>query len=129
MNAIEQNTAGELLVRFATHIDDANWDGLADLLADDFRARYSTTGEEFDKQGFVALNRDYPGRWRFEREDVVDAGDRAVLRARVSDATGTSDETHFVATFATARAGQLTEIVEVWAEVAQVPLDRRPTPS
>ena len=73
------------------------------------------------------MNCDYPGRWRFEREDIVDAGERGVLRARVTDARGESDEAHFVATFATARNGLLAEIVEVWAEVASVPQDRRPS--
>lgn len=97
------------------------------LLADEFACHYATTGETFGKDAFIALNRDYPGRWRFEREDIVDAGERGVLRARVSDATGESDEAHFVATFATVRAGQLTHAVEVWAEVAPVPQDRRPS--
>ncbi|MFC7486804.1 nuclear transport factor 2 family protein [Knoellia sp. CPCC 206453] len=120
-------SAGALLVTFAACIDAADWEGLATLLAEDFECRYATTGEVFDKDAFIAVNRDYPGRWRFEREDIVDAGERGVLRARVSDATGQSDETHFVATFATARAGLLVEIVEVWAEVTPVPLDRRPS--
>jgi len=120
-------TVGSLLAAFATAIDTADWEGLGALLADDFECRYATTGEIFDKDAFIAVNRDYPGRWRFEREDLVDAGERGVLRARVTDATGQSDETHFVATFAAARAGLLAKIVEVWAEVASVPLDRRPS--
>ena len=120
-------TAGALLTAFATSIDSADWEGLAALLAEDFECRYSTTGEAFDKDAFIAVNRDYPGRWRFEREDVVDGGERGVLRARVTDAAGQSDEAHFVATFATARGGLLVEIVEVWAEVASIPQDRRPS--
>lgn len=120
-------TAGALLTTFATSIDAQDWDGLSALLADEFVCRYATTGEVFDKAGFIALNRDYPGRWRFELQDVVDVGERGVLRARVSDAAGESDESHFVATFATARAGLLVEIVEVWAEEASVPEDRRPS--
>ncbi|WP_404383936.1 ester cyclase [Knoellia locipacati] len=119
-------TAGALLASFADCIDHADWDGLAALLAEDFHCRYVATGEAFDRDGFVAVNRDYPGRWRFERQDLVDAGQRAVLRAKVSDATGESDEVHFVATFATARSGVLAEVVEVWAEVAEAPHDRRP---
>lgn len=125
-NDATEPTAGALLTAFAGCIDAQDWEGLTALLSDDFACRYATTAETFDKDAFIAVNRDYPGRWRFEREDVVDAGERGVLRARVSDATGETDETHFVATFATARAGLLTEVVEVWAEVAPVPLDRRP---
>lgn len=126
-NDTTEPTAGALLGSFATCIDAADWDGLAALLADDFVCRYATTAETFDKDAFIAVNRDYPGRWRFQREEIVDAGERGVLRARVTDAMGESDEAHFVATFATARNGLLAEIVEVWAEVASVPQDRRPS--
>lgn len=126
-NDAHEPTAGTLLHAFAACIDAQDWHGLAALLADDFECHYATTSETFDKDAFIAVNRDYPGRWRFEREEVVDAGERGVLRAKVTDATGQSDETHFVATFAAARAGLLAQIVEVWAEVASVPEDRRPS--
>ncbi|MFC7878458.1 nuclear transport factor 2 family protein [Isoptericola sp. NPDC057391] len=113
-------TAAQLLLSLSARIDAQDWDGLSALLAPDFRARYVHTGETFDKAGFVRLNRDYPGSWRFEHEDVVDGGDRGVLRARVSDATGASDEVYHVASFATGGAdGLLRELVEVWAD--QVP--------
>ncbi|MEL7977347.1 nuclear transport factor 2 family protein [Isoptericola sp. F-RaC21] len=120
-------TAAQLLLAFSDRIDARDWEGLSALLAPDFRARYVHTGETFDRDSFVALNRDYPGAWRFEREDVVDAGDRGVLRARVSDATGASDDVFHVATFATAgNDGLLHEIVEVWADqVTEVPSQGR----
>src|SRR5690606_19818831 len=103
-------------------IDAQDWAGLAALLAPDFRARYVHTGEEFDRDGFVALNRDYPGAWRLEQPDVVDGGARGALRARVSDATGASDDVYHVATFATAGPdGLLHEIVEVWADAVAEP--------
>jgi hypothetical protein len=38
-------------------------------------------------------SRQYPGDWRFDWEDVVDAGNRAVGRAKVSN----ERETYFVA--------------------------------
>lgn len=118
-------TAGTLLMRFADAIDAQEWETLASLLAPGFRASYAHTGEIFDRAGFVAVNRNYPGDWRFEREQVVDAGDEAVLRARVSDATGTSDEVHVVATFGSANDGVLTSITEVWAQVTAADPDRR----
>jgi hypothetical protein len=120
-----RTTTGALLARFSDAIDTQAWDDLADLLAPAFRGAYVHTGETFDRDAFVALNRDYPGSWRFEREALVDGGDQAVLRARVSDATGASDEVHYVATFAASRDGRLTEITEVWAEVAAPDPTRR----
>ena len=89
---------------------------------------YHHTGEEFDGEQFVALNRDYPGRWRFVREVVVDAGSTAVLRARVSDAAGASPETHYVASFGTVDdAGRLIVLEELWAEVDRSSAGRAPT--
>ncbi|CAN7464529.1 nuclear transport factor 2 family protein [Knoellia sp. LjRoot47] len=129
-NATDESTetdasAALLLTRFADAIDAQDWEALDTLLAPGFRARYAHTGETFDRAGFVAVNRDYPGNWRLEREQVVDAGDEAVLRATVSDATGTSDEVHVVATFAAASGGVLTSVTEVWAQVTAADPDRR----
>ena len=124
-------TAGEVLVRFSDAIDAEDWEGLAALLADGFTAHYPATGESFDRDAFVVLNRDYPGSWRFVREEVVDGGASAVLRARVSPAQGPGDEVHFVASFATVDgAGLIRELVELWAEATAPPEgERRPAGS
>lgn len=120
-------SAAEVLVRLSDAIDAQDWDGLADLLAPGFTAHYVHTGESFDRDAFVALNRDYPGSWRFVHEEVVDGGERGVLRARVTSADGSSDEVHYVASFATVDDhGLLRELVEVWAEVTRPEADRRP---
>jgi hypothetical protein len=125
---MNSSTAGAALTRMAAAIDTQDWEGLAALLAPDFRARYQHTGEEFDGEQFVALNRDYPGQWRFVREVVVDAGSTAVVRARVSDAAEESPEVHYVASFGTVDdAGRLVVLEELWAEVVAPPQgDRRP---
>ena len=122
------STAGAALTQFAEAIDAQDWPGLAALLAPGFTARYCHTGETFDAEAFVALNRDYPGRWRFSAEIVVDGGTTGVIRALVTDATGLSDEAHYVATFGAVDAtGLLTSLDEVWAEVIAPPQgERRP---
>jgi len=122
-----ETTAAAALIRMSDLIDAQDWAALAAVLAPGFRARYLHTGEELDGDTFVALNRDYPGSWRFQRELVIDGGTSAVLRARVTDATGASDETHYVASFATVDgAGLLLTLDEVWAEVAAPDDARRP---
>lgn len=118
-------TAGELLRRFSDAIDGRDWDALADLLHPDFVGRFVHTGETFDRDFFVRLNRDYPGEWRFVWEDVVDAGERAVGRAKVSN----DSATYYVATFITARDRMIAQLVEVWTdEVGEGPTDA-PRPS
>ena len=111
------------MTRFAEIIDARDWDALPGVLAGDFSCRFVHTGETFDRDGFVALNRDYPIVVRFLVEDLVADGDRAVLRARVTDGS----DTWHVASFGTiATDGMLTELVEVWAEVGEPEPDRRP---
>jgi ketosteroid isomerase-like protein len=118
--------AADLLQHMAREIDGQNWEGLAELLADDFVARYPATGEVFDATTFVVLNREYPGSWQFQLEDLVAAGDRAVSRSTVTEADRIGGETHVVASFVTARDGRIAELVEVWSEVVEPPADRRP---
>ena len=117
-----------MLSALAHAIDTRDWVALAALLSPAFTARYPHTGETFDAGQFVALNRDYPGVWRFQELAVVDAGRQGVLRARVSDATGETDEAHHVASFAVVDdEGRLAELVEIWAEESSPPDgDRRP---
>jgi predicted enzyme related to lactoylglutathione lyase len=105
--------AAATLTRFADTIAARDWDGLTGLLAPTFSARLVHTGETFDRSGFVAFNRDYPGPWTFVREDVVGAGATAVLRARVA----ADRAAYYVASFGTVdETGALLELVEVWTD-------------
>lgn len=103
-------------------IDAQRWDELTDVLDPAVDVRYVHTGEQMDAAGFIRLNRDYPGRWRARIVDIVGAGDRAVSRTHVTDGT----ENHWVASFATTKAGRITELVEVWTEGGQSPPPGRP---
>lgn len=117
-------SAGAAMTAFATAITERDWDALRALLSEGFTARLLHTGETFDGDGFVALNRDYPGQWRFARDEVVDGGRRAVLRAR----TMIGDDTWHVASFGSVTpVGQITDLVEVWTEAVQPHPERSPT--
>jgi hypothetical protein len=102
-------------------IDSQDWDALESLLGPQFSAHYVHTGETFDREGFVRVNREYPGHWAFDWEEVVDGGTAAVGRAKVSDGM----QVFYVATFARTDAnGRLDDVVEVWTEVGSPPADR-----
>ena len=117
----ENSEASAVLRELWARIDAQDWEGLAGLLDPGLTAHYTHTGENFSPDELVRLNREYPGRWHVDVEDVVGEGDRAVSRARVSDGT----QTHHVASFATVRGGLVTELVEVWAESGvPAPADR-----
>jgi hypothetical protein len=116
-------TSGTALTAYASAIAGHDWATLRAVLADDATVTLLHTGEQFDADGFVAFNRDYPGAWVFHTEEVVDGGDRGVLRARV-----VGEETYHVATFGSLDpSGQLTDLVEVWTE-AVAPHPERGTP-
>lgn len=104
--------AADLMHELWERIDAADWEGLARLLGPDFRAEYVHTGERFDRDAFVRLNREYPGRWRATVEEMLRDGPCAVTRARVSD----GDTTYFVASFGEEKDGHLVRLVEVWAD-------------
>jgi predicted ester cyclase len=131
VNAITDPRRVEHVARcFAAAVDAQDWQGLADLLSPTFSARYVHTGETFTRESFVAANRDYPGAQRFLLEDVVVSEGRAVLRARVTDASGTGD-TYYVASFATVRDDKIEQLVEVWTDVVttQPPPHRAAAPT
>lgn len=99
------------LTRFADAIAARDWSGLADTLSPAATVRLVHTGESFDRDGFVAFNRDYPGPWTYTLEQVVDGGSTGVLRARVTAGAAT----HHVASFATLDdSGAIADLVEVW---------------
>lgn len=115
----------QILTAFAAAIDSREWGALAALLAPTFGARFVHTGEAFDRDGFVSMNRDYPLVVRFEPDEIVVAGARGVVRATVSDTA--SQSVWHVASFATVdEHGLVTDLVEVWADgTSSVPDDRR----
>lgn len=126
MNSAEP-TAATLLTSLAAAIDSQNWDAMSGLLDPTASIRLAHTEESFDAEHYLALNRDYPGVWRFTSEEVVDAGDAAVMLALVTGDLDDARETHRVAVFGQARDGLLIRITELWAEVVAADPTRRPT--
>lgn len=120
--------AGAVMTRLCVAIDEHRWDDLPALLHDDFVCRYVHTGETFDRESWVRLNADYPGFDRMALEDLVASDERAAARCHV---TGQADGelVHFeVATFVAVRDGRISEMTEVWTDVAQTPPEgTRPT--
>ena len=106
---------------FAQRIDDRDWAGLATLLAPGFRGEYSHDGKVFGRDDWVAYNADYPVQVRFVLEDLVVAGERAVVRSHVFN----DDVAFYVATFLTVTKGLITELVAVWTDDIPVPKENK----
>jgi hypothetical protein len=101
----------DVLSALVARTDSQDWDGLRRLLADDATVHYVHDGQDFDADGYVAYNRDYPGRWRLRLDDLVVDGERGASRTRVTDGV----TTYCVAGFATVRGGLVARLVEVWS--------------
>ncbi|NLG22175.1 MAG: ester cyclase [Actinomycetales bacterium] len=111
-------TETDLMQRFVTVIDDHDWEGLAELLHDEFQCHLVHTGESFGKADWVRFNADYPGFEGMVLEDSVSAGERAVVRASVTGTDPAGQPQRFaVASFATLRDGLIVELTEVWTDV------------
>lgn len=119
----EHYEAARVLEDLWAMIDAQQWDKIPDLLDPAVQVRYVHTGEVFDVESYVRLNRDYPGRWHAAVTDLVGDGDRAVSCTRIYDA----EMTYWVASFATIRNGRITEMVEVWTDAGQQPPSNRPS--
>jgi hypothetical protein len=112
--------AAAVLTRLWDLIGHQSWDELTDVLDPDVTVRYVHTGEIFGREAIIALNRDYPGVWLADVEEVVGAADRAASRARVYN----EDATFYVASFAVVAGARITELTEVWTEAGQTPPGR-----
>ncbi|MDF1606503.1 nuclear transport factor 2 family protein [Nocardioides sp. YIM 152315] len=113
--------ASDLMTRLCDLIDAHDWDGLPALLHDEFVCRYVHTDETFDRDSWVRLNAEYPGFDHLVLEDLVGSATRAVGRCHVT-AHVDGQLTHFeVATFITVRDARISEMTEVWTDVAQTP--------
>lgn len=98
---------------FARAIALRDWSALRKVLADDLGVRLLHTGEVLDADGFVSLNQTYPGDWTYVADEIVDGGDRAVLRSH----TLIGEDAWHAASFATTGPdGRIAELVEIWTD-------------
>ncbi|KGN31523.1 hypothetical protein N802_03910 [Knoellia sinensis KCTC 19936] len=124
MTSADPRPAESILRRLIELIDAQDWDGLRTVLAPDVTVTFAHTGEQFDRDGYIALNRDYPGRWFLEAQRVV-ADDRSgAAHALVFNAD--RSEVHHVGSFASVADGLITELTELWVELTEPDPERRP---
>lgn len=87
------------------------------VLAPTFRAEFPQSGERFDRDGFLRLNRDYPGDWHIRLVSVVDGSDCIVTEVEV-DIDGRTDR---AVSFFHVREGKVAALREYWPEPFAVP--------
>jgi hypothetical protein len=116
------NTAAEDLVRALWRaFDDVRFEDVRPLLAENFVAEWPQTDERIvGPSNFIALNTNYPGKWRCTLLDLLADGDRIVTQVKISD----GDTTLYALSFFTIEAGRISHAREYFADVMEPPFDR-----
>ena len=115
-------TAGALARELWRLFDEARFADALPLLAPDFVCAWPQTGEVFrGAANFIAVQENYPGRWRCTVEHLVENGEEAVTRTRVSDGTSHT----FALSFFAAREERIRRLTEFWADPYDPPPERQ----
>ena len=95
-----------------------DWDGAGRLLSTNVHVEFTATGERFDGESFLAMNRAYPEGWTIEVVETVADGDRVAAQVQVDH----GDDTFWCAGFYRVGGGLIVSGVEHWVtEGAETP--------
>ena len=115
----------DCVTRFWQYFDDADFDGAGRLMRPDAVVLWPNTREIFrGRAGLIAVNRQYPGRWRTSIEDLMPLGDTviSVVRVQSAAAAATCDGAGFhVVSFFAFKDGLISQITEYWGEDCEPP--------
>jgi hypothetical protein len=87
------------------------------LLHEDFRAEFPQSGEQFNREQFLAMNRSYPGDWTIHLRDVFKCEGRAVTEIEVEF----GDRIDRAISLFWLEGGKLISLREYWPEPFPVP--------
>jgi hypothetical protein len=99
--------------------DRQKWQEASSLFVDNAAVYWPVTDELFDKAGFIAANKDYPGKWstKLLRYDDIPGG--GVSTAQVTSQE--SPEKFFVTSYYEFDSGKILKIREYWSSAMKAP--------
>jgi ketosteroid isomerase-like protein len=103
-------SSADVVRRFLDLMEARDWPGARSCVADDAVVVYPVTGERFSGRSWMDMNEAYPEGWAIEIAEIVDRGNRAAARVRVTLA----GEVSWCAGFYTTVDGRITDAVELW---------------
>jgi SnoaL-like domain len=117
-------SAGAVVRRLHELMEARDWAGARACVADDATVVYPVSGERFTGRGWMAMNEAYPEGWTIEIVEIVDHGNRAASRVRVT----LGAEVALCAGFYSVDGERITDATEIWAtESGETPPEwRRP---
>lgn len=109
----------ELVRRFWQLFSEQRWDEAKELLHEDFVAEWPQSRERMvGPDGFVAVNRYYPGNHEIEVIHAHEAGDQVVTTVWIVADTG---QKTFATSYFSFRDGRISKAEEYWAEPYDAP--------
>lgn len=110
----------DLATGFWRLMDQADFDGLAELLAADATIRLPNTREVFrGASSYIAFNKAYPGRWHALVASLIDLGDRIITTVKIWSEEG--GPSFYVTSYFAIRDGKIGAIDEYWGENSEPP--------
>ena len=103
-------SAAEVVRGFFERMQARDWEGAGALLAADVSIDFTETGERFEGEGFLAMNRAYPEGWTIRVVEVLAVGDRVAAQVEVTQ----PPEVFWCAGFYSVRDEVITDGVEHW---------------
>lgn len=111
-------TPRQLAEQLWGRFDALDFEAVAELLHDDFVCDWPQSQERIrGREHFIAINRNYPGKWRIHLVNLVEAGDVVVTEIK-TEFEGRSDT---AISFFTIREGRIVHIREYWPEPFAAP--------
>ncbi len=105
---------------FWDRMQDRDWAGVGELLADDVVVEWPVTGERIlGRENYVRINSEYPEGWSIDVLRILPSGSEVVV-SEVEVPHGTRG-VHRVASFWTVHHGLITSGREYWTELGADP--------
>ena len=107
---LSMNSPADVVREFFEQMEAREWDAAGALLSPGLRIEYTETGEVFEGDNFLAMNRAYPEGWAIEVVETVGDGSRVAAQVKVD----LGDETFWCAGFYEVTDGVIESGVEHW---------------
>ena len=121
---MKKNMSNEEIVKqFWQLFDTGQIDEAGELLHDDFICEWITTGEKFNKEQFIKVNKDYPLSWYTKLQQYYDVKNKGISIVHVY-----SDEAEarfYVTSIYEFKENSILRVEEYWATCEEVPKWRK----
>jgi ketosteroid isomerase-like protein len=120
-STIQERENTEVVKRLWRALDASDFSGAGAVLHDDYVGEYPQTGEKIvGRDNYVALNQNYPGRWKVKIRRIIARGDEVVSEVSLHH----RGQAVFAVSFFEIREGKILREWDYWAEPYEPPPGR-----